>query len=127
MATFVYVFGPNYLTAVAGMRDAGVADVNAACDVASLESAPQGVGNVILSLAHDVPPAWVGRDLDDWTQTIMRGTSMGFAELGSPDIRMIGNQETASADLMLHWSHAESAHALRVARAIERSYAALSA
>jgi len=120
-----FVFGPNYIRAADGMREGGVPGIDAARDAEGLASAEQGTGAIVLAFAHDLPARWRSEDLNPWVQAVLVGTSMSMAELLNPDIRMIGNREGPSSLLMLHWNDVDSAHALRVARAIENSYAQL--
>jgi hypothetical protein len=120
------IFGANALSAALGFQERGVPNIMAAIDVDSLESPAAGVGSFVLAFAHDVPGGWVGRDPNEWTQALMLGTSIGMMEMRSPDIRFTGNKQDTHAMLLLHWDSVDTEHALRVARAIERSYAGLS-
>jgi hypothetical protein len=119
------VFGPNYIAAADGFREQGVPGLNAALDVESLRSAETGKGSIVLVFAHDMPPAFRGKDPEDWGQALMFGTLMGKMEMRFPDYRLICNEAGPASLLMLHWNDDDTAHALKVAQAIEESYADL--
>ena len=122
------VFGPDAAKAAAQYRAAGVPGVIECANAEALELPSFGRGNVTLTFAHRVPGAWLGEArLNPWLQALMEGTGIGKIEMGYPELRGLGNAEDDTALLMLHWANTNTATALKVARAIGRSYAELTA
>jgi hypothetical protein len=127
-SSFVIVFGPNAARASSAFRDQGVPSIVESPDIENLALEQAEGCNITLCFAHDVPAVWTGeRQMNDWNEKLLSGTSISWTDMGSPEIRLSENAADDSALLLLHWGNGSTGTALRVGRAIGHSYAALAA
>jgi hypothetical protein len=125
--TAIIVYGPDVASTVAQYREAGLEGIiEGGRDASSLELPVFSDARVTLAFAHRVPERWLMRSrVDAWLLALIEGLGIGRVEMGFPDLRGHGTPDSDAAVLMLNWFGARNETVLKVARAIDRSYLAL--
>jgi hypothetical protein len=125
--TAIIVFGPEAIPTAAQYREAGLDGIiEGGADAGSLELPPFMDARITLAFAHRVPERWALRSrVDAWLLALIEGLGIGRYEMGFPDLRGHGTPDSDAAVLMLNWFGASHETVLKVARAIDRSYLAL--
>jgi hypothetical protein len=122
------VFGPEASETAEQYRAAGLDGViDGGRHAERLELPDFARERVRLAFAHRVPERWSAESKQQqrWLLALTSDLGLGRYEMGFPDTRGLNTYESDAAVLLFSWDATDTATVLRVAHAIDRSYAGL--